>query len=375
MPCSTQATHATSAPVIILAAGYSSRMGAFKPLLPFGSGTVLEHVVTTLRMAGVDQIVVVSGYRAEETETEAVRLSVSIVRNPQFADGMSTSVRAGIDALPAMVPGCLLLPVDMPLLRAGTVRRVLDASGGEAELVRPVFQGQPGHPPFIASCLFADILATPLGHPLDAVLAQRASRTIDVAVFDRYCLEDMDDPATYARFLRQLSRNHLPDEMECKSMLDAAGAGEQVRRHGQVVAEVAGALVERLRERGLELDADLVRSAALLHDIAKGHQHHANVGAALVAGWGFPDVARVIASHMELPANWDIDEKALVFLADKMVRGGDVVSIQERFSRALIRWRDDPEVLESVYARRATAESVLHAVLRRLDAACMEDVQ
>ena len=88
----------SSVAAVILAAGYSSRMGDFKALLPFGRGTVLECVVTTLRAAGVERIVVVSGYRAEETEAEACRLGIDAARNPQFATGMSGSVRVGITA-------------------------------------------------------------------------------------------------------------------------------------------------------------------------------------------------------------------------------------------------------------------------------------
>lgn len=365
-----------SSPVaaVILAGGYSSRMGEFKALLPFGCGTVLECVVSTLRAAGVARIVVVSGYRAEETEAEAGRLGIDAARNPQFATGMSSSVRVGITAVPEAAPGCLLLPVDMPLLRSTTVRRVLSASGGEADLVQPVFQGQPGHPPFIARRLFASILASPSWHPLDAVLAREVTRAVEVSVFDRYCLEDMDDPTSYVRFLAQLGRHHCPDEMECESMLAAAGASELVCRHGQVVARIAGALTGRLRARGLDLDVDLVRSAALLHDIAKGHPHHADVGASLVADWGFPEVARVISGHMELPAIWNLDERAVVFLADKLVCGENTVSIKERFAPALVRWRDDPVALEGVHARRAAAEAVLRAVGEDLDAACVEDV-
>ena len=73
---------------IVLAAGFSSRMGAFKPLLPFGERTVVDHVVTTLRAAGVERIHVVTGFEAESLAPELARLGVTRAHNPQFAAGM-----------------------------------------------------------------------------------------------------------------------------------------------------------------------------------------------------------------------------------------------------------------------------------------------
>lgn len=354
---------------VILAAGFSSRMGAFKPLLPFGDATVLTHVIVTLRAAGVERIHVVTGYRAAEMAPEIVRLGAVAVENPEFTSGMSSSVRAGVSSLPEAVAGTLLLPVDMPLVRVATIRHVLEAAAGGVPAVHPVFRGQRGHPPFIARRLFAPILAAGPGEPVCDVLAREVPEAMEVAVFDRYCLEDMDDPATYERFREALPRRDSPDEAECAAMLDAAGTSGEVRRHGGAVAELAGAIAGRLGDAGLWLDVPLVRAAALLHDIAKGQPHHAAAGAALIAQWGFPRVARVVASHMALATPATLDESAVVFLADKLVRGEDRVSLADRFAPALQRWRDDPTALAGVHARRETAEAMLRAVGAHIDLA------
>ena len=104
-------------------------MGAFKPLLPFGGQTVLGHVVASLREAGLRHIHVVTGHNADLMAPELASLGVTAVHNANFAAGMFTSVQAGVASLPAAMDGFLLLPVDVPLVRASTIRQVLRRGG------------------------------------------------------------------------------------------------------------------------------------------------------------------------------------------------------------------------------------------------------
>ena len=115
---------------IVLAAGFSSRMGAFKPLLPFGERTLVDHVVTNLRAAGVERIHVVTGFQADALAPELTRLGVTRAHNPDFAAGMFSSVQAGVASLPADADAFLLAPVDVPLLRAVDDRAGLARRGG-----------------------------------------------------------------------------------------------------------------------------------------------------------------------------------------------------------------------------------------------------
>ncbi len=108
---------------IVLAAGRSSRMGDFKPLLPFDGGTLIGHVVASLRAAGVTRIHVVTGFNAEALAPEIDRLGVTRAQNADFDRGMLSSVQAGVASLPAETEAFLLMPVDMPLVRASTIAR------------------------------------------------------------------------------------------------------------------------------------------------------------------------------------------------------------------------------------------------------------
>ena len=167
---------------IVLAAGRSSRMGDFKPLLPFDGRTLIGHVVASLRAAGVTRIHVVTGFNAEALAPEIDRLGVTRAQNADFDRGMLSSVQAGVASLPAETEAFLLMPVDVPLVRASTITRLLDAaSADDAAVLYPAFRGERGHPPVIRRALFADILAFDGAGGLSALLARREAEARNVA--------------------------------------------------------------------------------------------------------------------------------------------------------------------------------------------------
>ena len=96
---------------ILLAAGYSSRMGRLKSLLPIGGTTVIRRQAEVLDGL-TDRTIVVTGYRGDEVEAHLSGSRVTTVRNQAFAEGMFTSVKAGILALDQEVSAFLILPVD-----------------------------------------------------------------------------------------------------------------------------------------------------------------------------------------------------------------------------------------------------------------------
>ena len=85
---------------ILLAAGRSSRMGAFKPLLPFGESTVIRSCIRNLRDGGVQNIVVVVGHRADDVKNSLDDLSVNFALNPDPESGMSASIACAVRQIP-----------------------------------------------------------------------------------------------------------------------------------------------------------------------------------------------------------------------------------------------------------------------------------
>jgi uncharacterized radical SAM superfamily Fe-S cluster-containing enzyme/CTP:molybdopterin cytidylyltransferase MocA len=189
---------------LVLAAGYSSRMGEFKPLLPIGSSTAIERAIDVFLAAGIADVTVVTGHRAEDLRSVLQRKGVREVFNPDFDKGMYSSVVAGARSLRLGVSACFVLPADMPLVLPGTVQSLASAFGKvPASVLYPMFQERRGHPPLIRRDVLEEALQAEPADGLRGLLARRrAVREIEVA--DEGIHLDMDTPADLDR-LRALA--------------------------------------------------------------------------------------------------------------------------------------------------------------------------
>ena len=141
---------------LVLAAGASTRLGQPKQLLPFGGTTLLGHVVGEARAAqALDEVIVVIGGAAAEVRRQVDLAGATIVENPEFADGCSTSYRTGISALDARAEAVVILLGDQP----GVERAVIDTVADEWRRTRDrimlaSYRGREGHPLIFARPLF-----------------------------------------------------------------------------------------------------------------------------------------------------------------------------------------------------------------------------
>jgi molybdenum cofactor cytidylyltransferase len=344
-------------------------MGAFKPLLRLGESTVLETAVGLCRLAGVNEVVVVLGHRAEELAPMVAAAGGRAVVHRDFDRGMFTSIRAGVAALAADVEACFILPVDIPLVRPSTLRAMAAWFARDtARVVYPVFGGRRGHPPLVARALLEEALAADAAGPLSALLGAHEHEARDLPVIDEAIHMDMDVEADYAALEKLAACRDVPSRAECEAILASVEARADLVEHARAVARLALRMASALMERGDVFDLRLLEAGALLHDVAKGRRQHAQAGAALVASLGFPRVAAIVAVHMDLDfSRRQMDEAALVFLADKLTRGAGPVSLEERFQPVMLRCQHDVEVLASAERRLATARAVAEVVEARLE--------
>lgn len=129
---------------VIVAAGLSSRMESFKPLLPFEDTTIARHIVSLLQQIGANPILMVTGYRAEELEAHLAHAGIRFVRNEEYAHTqMFDSIRMGIEAIVDECDKIILMPVDTPAIRLKTFHQIMMI---DADMVRTVYGGEPGHP-------------------------------------------------------------------------------------------------------------------------------------------------------------------------------------------------------------------------------------
>lgn len=359
---------------VILSAGLSTRLPRFKPLLRLGGASLLARSASLFRQAGVEQCVAVTGCRAEEVAEEARALGLSPVFNPDFESGMFSSVRAGLSALPQGLAGVFVLPVDIPLIRPATLRQLIERFREcSAEVLTPAFCGEPGHPPLISASALPGILAWSGEGGLAGALC--ALRCEHVPVADSQILFDVDDDAAFAEAEQRLKRLPEPSPQEALALLELHGIGERGLAHGRGVAEAALAMARGLNARGAGLDLELVEAAALLHDIAKGQPHHEEAGAQLLRDLGYAQTADIVAVHRDIdPAGVERPtERELVYLADKLVRGPQRVSIMRRFQEKLERFATDEAACAAI-RRRLTHALDMQRLVERCAGQSLEEL-
>ena len=354
---------------LVLAAGYSSRAPGFKPLLPMGDGTVIEATIQNLRLGGVSDITVIIGHNAPELIPELNRLKVRCVLNTDYRKGLFSSIVAGVNSLSPQTEVFFLLPGDMPLVRCYTVRILRKAFRRKsANVIYPVFRQQRGHPPLISTKCCPAIKSWMQPEGLRSLLARYETQAYEVETADEGILMDIDSPEDYAMIAERFRRRDVPTQNECEAILAKLKVPEDVVRHGRMVSKVARTLSEQLNQAGLRLEIGLVTAAGMLHDLAKGKAHHERLGARTLDTMGYRDVAAIVAVHrdIEFEKGRTLNEAAVVHLADKLVKGDQRVSIDERFQGALEKFSRNGDVLPKVRQRLLNARAIGSAMERLL---------
>jgi CTP:molybdopterin cytidylyltransferase MocA len=179
---------------IILAAGLSTRMGEFKPLLSIGPKTLLGHAISLFQQNDIDDIVVVTGHQSSDLKQELARYPCRPVLNAHFTDGMFSSLQVGVQALDITTDAFFLLPVDIPLVQQDTINKLLEAmdQDRQALVFFPEYQTRRGHPPLIRRELAAAILSFDEPGGLRALFRRYQQQTRNVSVDDPHILLDAD---------------------------------------------------------------------------------------------------------------------------------------------------------------------------------------
>jgi HD superfamily phosphohydrolase YqeK len=289
------------------------------------------------------------------------------VGNPNFEQGMFSSIATGCRALPNWAEAAFMLPADIPLVRASTIRHLAAVFAQQRPgVVYPVFDGRRGHPPLIARRILAEAAVEGASGPLSDLLLRHESEAINLRVVDQGIHMDMDTLAEYDELRTLATCREVPTRAECEAILADRRVETSIVLHSRVVARVAERITNALVRSGMTLNAELVLAGAMLHDLAKGEPDHAAVGAGILHLMDFPQVAAIVSVHTDLDFSGDIDESAIVYLADKLVRGEEIVTVDQRFQTALERFRDDPAALSAAQKRNATVKAVAMAVETRI---------
>ncbi|MGA2158612.1 MAG: nucleotidyltransferase family protein [Dehalococcoidia bacterium] len=205
---------------IILAAGYSKRMGCFKPLLELDGQPIITRSIDMFAASGIRDIRVVIGYQKEKLLPVLENLGVRTIINNSYATGMFSSVLAAIRSLEPGISSFFVLPADNPVVRPWTIQYLVENfTSNEGKILIPTFKGRAGHPPLIDSKFIGDILSYNGNEGLKGALKSNKDKTLSIPVPDENILFDMDEPKNYAEIQKRYKGHNIPSIQACEVML------------------------------------------------------------------------------------------------------------------------------------------------------------
>lgn len=189
---------------IILAAGASRRMGAEKQKLRIGSKSMLQRVVDLFSRSSLDEVVVVVSPSVSWRPSGRGR--VRAVINEKAEEGISSSLRLGLDALNSRTESVVVGLADKPLLRAHTIESLLEVHRrSRADIVVPLYRGRRGNPVLLGRTLFGELRKLKGDVGAKVLIESNRFTVEEVRVNDYGVLIDVDTPRDLRRARRVFS--------------------------------------------------------------------------------------------------------------------------------------------------------------------------
>ncbi len=194
---------------VILAAGRSTRMGGPNKLLATVMGKPLARIAADAALASKARpVVVVTGHQSETIADALRELPVQLVNNPEFGDGLSTSLRAGLAALPEDIDGAVVMLADMPQVDAALIDRLIAAYDAEkgALIAAPVIDGKRGNPVLWSRRFFPELMALTGDVGARQLIAKYNEAVVEVPATGSGALIDVDTPEALDAVKAELER-------------------------------------------------------------------------------------------------------------------------------------------------------------------------
>lgn len=186
---------------IILAAGRSTRMGSNKLLEALNGKPLVRHVAEAALASKAHPVILVTGHQHESVSAALEGLNLAFIHNADFADGLSTSLKTGVAALPAEVTAVIILLGDMPLIPSAAIDQLItafEASPGKIAAV-PVYEGDWGNPVLLSRTLFEEVATLQGDAGARKLLNGRTEDVLEVPIASDAVLIDLDTPEALAK--------------------------------------------------------------------------------------------------------------------------------------------------------------------------------
>ena len=187
---------------ILLAAGQSKRMGELKQLMPFGQSTIVEQAVDNLLGSAVDEVIVVVGYKAEDVIKAIAAKPIKLAINPDYEQGMSTSIIAGLNLVHGRVQGVMLALGDQPLVNSQTINSLIEEFyNHDKGIAVPTYQGSRGHPIIFAIKYKEKLLKLKGDVGGRQIIKDHPGDVLEVAVNSESIVADFDTTDDYQAYV------------------------------------------------------------------------------------------------------------------------------------------------------------------------------
>lgn len=187
---------------LIVAAGLSSRMGAFKPLLKLGDTTMIGRIIATFKVAGVEEIVVITGNNKAQLEEHIKPMGVTTIYNKDYATtDMFHSAKLGLEYLKDKGDRVIFNPVDIPMFSVDTVKVLIESC---EKLASPAYKGKKGHPLMFSNSHIETILKYEGNMGMKGGIESLGETTQLIETFDKGVLKDADTPEEFESIVKML---------------------------------------------------------------------------------------------------------------------------------------------------------------------------
>jgi len=193
---------------IITAAGFPAHIPNYDPTAKIGDTSIIKKIIITLQKAGVDIIVAVTGYKAQNVEKHLAHMGVVFLRNADYQQSdMFHAVCLGIDYLKEECGEIFVIPADIPLFTSTSLDLLME---GEKSAICPVYGGRPGHPILIKNNLFEDILKYKGSNGLWGAVTSTGHEVEYMDVDDAGILLELDSKEEYEKLQQMYAKRRDP---------------------------------------------------------------------------------------------------------------------------------------------------------------------
>lgn len=173
-------------------------MGRLKQLLPLGRSSILENAIANLLRSQVDEVLVVLGYQAETIKPGLLQLPLKIIINLEFKVGMSSSIKAGLEAIQPEADAVMLVLGDQPFIKSRTINKLLKEYKSHFKgIAVPVYDGCRGHPVIFSTSYRHELMALQGDIGARSLINRHGEDVLEVKVNSPAVCIDIDDPEMY----------------------------------------------------------------------------------------------------------------------------------------------------------------------------------